>query len=345
MSDLECASCVEYIFSHMISRFKGELAELLALQPCFRLIQDLQDQEVLPRNIEVFWGDAIKQHQRPRKSTQYNSKRGPFAKGADGLIVERVSPRNELNIHGIVEIKSMVLSKKKILAQISKHCTRLKSGVRLQDEEWFSGEIFFCHIQRILVVPSTWKLSREYHYDTSGQLWEPLPKSPPAASTCELIEKDTWKIKLAWSYEALTQAACEMTFWYMGEVGKRVISEKNPSPHFKSSTDAGRNAIKEMLYHLLLRPLSKRHRRIATRLYNIYGYGYPLGVESTEMIWPEEIETLYQSACQKQRIRITKARLLEMHQSLLEKKIIFKSWTKKHILKKIKKWNEYKEQQ
>src|SRR3990170_2992133 len=37
LSDLECGQCVEFIFSHMINRFKGELAELLAIQPCLEL--------------------------------------------------------------------------------------------------------------------------------------------------------------------------------------------------------------------------------------------------------------------------------------------------------------------
>ena len=36
LSDDECGSCVEFIYSHMVNRFKGELAELLALAVCRR---------------------------------------------------------------------------------------------------------------------------------------------------------------------------------------------------------------------------------------------------------------------------------------------------------------------
>jgi hypothetical protein len=32
LSDPECGEAVEFIFSHMVNRFKGELAELLALE-------------------------------------------------------------------------------------------------------------------------------------------------------------------------------------------------------------------------------------------------------------------------------------------------------------------------
>jgi hypothetical protein len=65
---------------------------------------------------------------------------------------------------------------------------------------------------------------------------------------------------LAWSQEALEQAAYEMVFWYMSEVGKSVFSEF-PLPkawYHMTPQEAGRNAIKEALYHLPLRPIPER---------------------------------------------------------------------------------------
>jgi len=44
LSDPECASAVQFIFSYMVNRFKGELAELLAIEPCIELF-DLLRQE------------------------------------------------------------------------------------------------------------------------------------------------------------------------------------------------------------------------------------------------------------------------------------------------------------
>ena len=51
---------------------------------------------------------------------------------------------------------------------------------------------------------------------------------------------------------------------------------------------AGRNAIKMMLYYMPLRPISERHVWLATKLYNIYSFGYPLGADSRQMLWPED---------------------------------------------------------
>ena len=55
-----------------------------------------------------------------------------------------------------------------------------------------------------------------------------------------------------------------------------------------TSEKAGYNAIKMMLYYMLLRYLTKRKYRLAIRLYNVYSFGYPLGVDNKEMLWPED---------------------------------------------------------
>jgi len=52
--------------------------------------------------------------------------------------------------------------------------------------------------------------------------------------------------------------------------------------------EAGYNAIKMMLYYIPLRYISKRQERLTVRLYNVYCFGYPLGVDSKEMLWPED---------------------------------------------------------
>jgi hypothetical protein len=43
-----------------------------------------------------------------------------------------------------------------------------------------------------------------------------------------------------------------------------------------------------MLYYLPLRYLSERQTCLAVKLYNIYSFGYPLGIDSKEMLWPED---------------------------------------------------------
>ena len=82
-----------------------------------------------------------------------------------------------------------------------------------------------------------------------------------------------------------------MTFWYMSQVGRHVYTDKHMPAGWESMTpeEAGYNAIKMMLYYMPLRPISRRQQRLATRLYNVYSFGYPFGADSDEMLWPEDI--------------------------------------------------------
>lgn len=91
---------------------------------------------------------------------------------------------------------------------------------------------------------------------------------------------------------ALEQAAYEMTFGYMAEVGWHVFKGKPRPQGWEEFTpeEVGYNAIKAMLYYMPLRPLSPRQERLAIRLYNVYGFGYPSGVGSKEMLWPEDLK-------------------------------------------------------
>ena len=62
-----------------------------------------------------------------------------------------------------------------------------------------------------------------------------------------------------------------------------------------TSEEAGYNAIKMMLYYIPLRYISNRQERLAVRLYNVYCFGYPLGVDSKEMLWPEDFSDKYEN--------------------------------------------------
>ena len=117
------------------------------------------------------------------------------------------------------------------------------------------------------------------------------PSEPPVQTRIEELGADLWKITLAWSREALSEAAYEMTFWYMSQVGRHIYKGK-PMPQgweYMTPEEAGYNAIKMMLYYILLRRMSKRQSRRAIRLYNVYSYGYPIGVDNDDMLWPEDV--------------------------------------------------------
>ena len=311
LSDPECAKCIEFIYSHMVNRFKGELAELLALQPCIELIQNLQNKNQLPDKVGLFWGDDIKE---PRR-LQYNEQQdveywGGFSKGADGLIAQQRSEkkgnqRNGLQIFGIIEIKSMNYSVNKVLKQISSHIHRFQGGIKLGDEIWPREKVFITsrptnaqsdlNLIRIMVIPSSWKLNRKWEFkykDDKRELVPPPQDVPPIPSKLEELWPCMWKITLSWSEEALNQAAYEMTFWYMSQVGLHIYQNKPLPKGWEEMTpeEAGYNAIKMMLYYIPLRYISERQYPKAIKLYNIYNFGYPLGVDSKEMHWPDDID-------------------------------------------------------
>ena len=120
----------------------------------------------------------------------------------------------------------------------------------------------------------------------------PEPSEAPAPAPPQSVGNGVWRMTLNWSQEAIEQAAYEMTYGYMAEVGKHVFTGKPLPKGWDGFTpeEAGYNAIKMMLYYMPLRPLSARHERLAVKLYNVYGFGYPLGVDSKEMMWPQDLK-------------------------------------------------------
>lgn len=95
-----------------------------------------------------------------------------------------------------------------------------------------------------------------------------------------------------------------MTFWFMAKVGESIYKTKNlPSAlEYMRAAEAGQNNVKQELYYIPLRPISQRQSRLAVKLYNVYGYGYALGVDAPriltslrgrdwryEILWPEDV--------------------------------------------------------
>jgi len=304
LSDPECGSCVEFIFSHMVTRFKGELAELLAIEPCLKLIEELKRKKRISSLTQLYWGDSIQEPcQIP--GTILTPEWAGFRKGADGLLVEDLD--NILKVHGVIEVKSMVRSRKRVLAQIDNHIARLKGGVELVGRRFSPNNIQFSGGLRIIVLPSNWKVSREKRKVKNKRGWSLVfPKNGPPPTRTQILELEprVWKITLAWSQEALNQAAFQMTFWFMAKVGESIY-RKNDLPSelsYMKPSEAGQNNLKQELYYIPLRPISKRQKGLAVKLYNVYGYGYALGVDAPkiltglrgkdwrgEILWPQDV--------------------------------------------------------
>ena len=80
----------------------------------------------------------------------------------------------------------------------------------------------------------------------------PEPCVPPVRTRVDQIGPVVWRVTLAWSQEALEQAAYEMTYGYMAEVGKAVFTGKKMPKGWEKLTPekAGYNAIKMMLMRI-----------------------------------------------------------------------------------------------
>jgi hypothetical protein len=72
LSDEECVSAINFIFSFIINRFKGELAELLAIEPCIRLLENLKEKGEVSKGAFLCFGDYIREYQ--KKKVQLSSK-------------------------------------------------------------------------------------------------------------------------------------------------------------------------------------------------------------------------------------------------------------------------------
>jgi hypothetical protein len=155
---------------------------------------------------------------------------------------------------------------------------------------------------RIFVVPGAWKLPRTFRFVNSktGRILHVEPAKPRTTDD-EIVQvgDDEWYITLRWSMEALAQAAFEMTFWYMEKVGEVIYSEAVPKAWDKiTPSEAGRNAVKMMLYYALLRCCTDREEQRAIALYNSYCFGYSLGMNfknakgRREMLWIEDLDEI-----------------------------------------------------
>ena len=308
LSDPECVSCVNFIHRLMFSRFKGELAELLALGPSLQLSKQLQGDGRLPAGLHLYWGDLVQERRRLR-NPQPDRAWGNFTKGADGLLVLQ-EPRDfrskgrSLEVHGIVEVKSTSESNNKILRQIKRHELRLRGGVKLGLREWSADQMTLPQSEcpdngliRILVVPSTWKLDYPRGSiridDKTRTMVRPVLSAPRAETRIEQFGPDSWRITLAWSQEALSEAAFEMTFWYMAQVGTHVFATQ-PLPAGSASRTpetAAQNLIKYRLYIMSVRSKSAPQDLWVHKLYNHYSFGYAAAAKAGgEMLWPEDLD-------------------------------------------------------
>lgn len=324
LTPLECAEAITFVYSFMVNSFKGAVTELLAAGACQRLMRDPLVAACLPAGAKMYVGDSV-MVRRP-------SGKGGL-KGAD-LYILAVDNRHTnsplVNVADVVEVKSGRKSVAALAGQIDNHIRRARQGLTVNGIDYPSGRVSLGSgnvgkVVRVTVLPSEWPLPRTLRFEQRGENKRELVLDPPVPSQTEdeLICKnnDDWHIVLRWSREAIAAAAHEMTFWYMEKVGEAIYTRKpgKPDPKPKdwsemTPAEAGRNAIKMMLYYAirpdailaeesreqkkpLPRPIVRRLGR-AVALYNTYGFGYALGMNfrnphgRREMLWPQDLDEI-----------------------------------------------------
>ncbi|MFA5832131.1 MAG: hypothetical protein WDA22_01520 [Bacteroidota bacterium] len=344
LSDTELGFAINVIFFSIINRFKGELAELLSIKPCVELLNNLIKSGEFESTGQLYFGDTIKERSR-KKIT--GKEFGGYTKGADGLIVSTgVAKSNgrDISVDGVIEIKSMKLSRRKLLEQIQRHIIRLKGGLKLQENEYHKNEIKVdpSKVIKIIIEPSQWKLNREWRRiktDNGSRIefWE--LDEPDEQDAAVQINKRVWKITLGWSEESIEQVAYDMTYWYMSQVGKYIYSSKDFPKGWEgmSPDEAGYNAIKMMLYYAPLRPLNRRKQQRAIKLYNAYSFNYICAIDNKTMIWPEDFASYKITEEVLERLKIEKVpdNVIGLLQKMLNQSITGVKNLKKQLVKTI----------
>jgi hypothetical protein len=315
----ECAEAITFVHSFMVNSFKGAVTELLAAGACQRLMEDPRVASRLPAGARLYVGDSV--------LVRRISGNGGL-KGADLHIL--AAPDQCVTVAGVVEVKSGRKSAEALAGQLDKHIRRVRQGLVVAGREYSAGLVSLGagndgRTLRVTVLPSEWPLPRTLRFEERGEKKRQLVLDPPVPprSEDEFVHKGNgdWHIVLRWSREAIAAAAYEMTFWYMEKVGEAIYTPKpgEPDPKPKdwaemTSAEAGRNAIKMMLYYAirpdailaeearhqnksLPRPIAQRLSR-AIALYNTYGFGYALGMNfrnaqgRREMLWPQDLDEI-----------------------------------------------------
>lgn len=287
LEDDELAACVNFITGHMVSKFQGKLAEILASARVVELAADLVRSGKLPPDGSLVFGGAIRclPSNRSEGHEFEDGLRG--CEGPDAIYSTNLSG-DAAEISLVAEVKSYPVSVARLRAQSDGHLRALRRGAIVQgraqrDIRFSRGGPF-----RVFVQPSNWQLTRSFRLNTDpnnvSQIVMDKQKLPEMQtkvtepSHCD----DEISIKLVWSHDALRAAAFQLMHSYMGEVGKALAAD--PDERFRkdmSPSEAGENDFLAQLHVAISRQQeaeSDAMRRDKTlELYNVLGFGWALG--------------------------------------------------------------------
>lgn len=297
LSDEETARAIRLIFSSAINSFKGALAELLAVGPLVDLAKRRHGSGAFEAAPTLYAGDVVLARKPGRKD---------WAKAADFHLLRTEDDTDQVEVAGVAEVKSFVTTFQKLYPQLRGHLARVRRGLRIADRIVPGSRVRMGTGPRaplqVAVVPDTWMLSREVRFETrgDGRVLLPAEANPRMdEARVEQLKPRRWLVTLRWSEEALASVAHDMTFWYMGILGRLAFAERVP-PEWEGMTpeEAGQNAVKAMLHLALLRGRTVREKSRAIALYNSYGFGFALGAHFVnpegrrEVLFPEDLDEI-----------------------------------------------------
>lgn len=287
LDDEELATCVDFTAGHMVSKFQGALAELLASAPLLALIQTLQNSGRLPSNTTLVFGNAIRCTGRTGKSRAGPSGR-VGVQGPDALVF-RPRSESELEICLLAEIKSMYVSPRDLREQWERHLAAVCRGVYL-DGRWFPQVQVQADVPsgplRVFVRPAAWKLTRNYRVEPDangvGQIFMEEQTLPADSEKTAQAGPDEWRIRLAWSHDALRAAGFCLAHRYMRTVGTALAQDSEGAIRMDmSAEDAGENDFLAQLHVAIARQDDAEpdpiRREKTIELYNVLGFGWALG--------------------------------------------------------------------
>lgn len=300
LSDEEVGLAIRFLRHHVVPKFQGGLAELLAIGPCAKLVGSLIRGGLLPAGSRLYMGGLVRA---PRVTSSV------MDQVADGILIEQShEDAAHAVIGGVLEVKSYRSSPRRLRRQVDQHLDRMRQGLRVEDRDYRQGQVTVGlgsanDIVRIVVEPASWKLPRTITWEPASRRLELRESTPPdQTDTVTQVGPHDWRVTLRWSHEALAARAHILAFWYLAKVGESLWPERSPWPEMTPG-EAGQNAAMGAMNAAPLRAQTQRDYLRAITLCNILSFGYALGNSfrspsgDRRILWPVDLDEIVATGC------------------------------------------------
>jgi hypothetical protein len=296
LTDDELARCIDFVVGHMVAKFQGRLAEILAKRAVLELLRKLESDAEMPPKSTTAFGDGIRCATAARAARRVGPKDTPApargAEGPDALCYGNLAD-DAIEVRAVVEIKSMPRRLVLLERQAANHVMALRRGVTINGM-WYpprrvrlAGGTSGRDVVRIFVRPSLWLLARGFRFEAregGSNLVMDEQELPPIGNVVRRLSPNTWMVKLAWSYDVLRAASFRLAHRYMVEVGEALATDEEFSTGLRTdmtAAEAGMNDLLVELHVAIARQADAeprpRRRQKTIELYNVLAFGWALG--------------------------------------------------------------------